>query len=236
MSAATVLQERPVESAWRTLVRGLQLTPEFREGLTLTLLLALAATGGRVVAPIAAQLTIDALAQGDVALPRVAAYIGGGLVAVIVTSSAGYAMNYRLARATETALSDLRVRAFRHIHDLSVLHHATEHRGALVSRVTGDIDQISQFMQWGGIMLVVNLGQLVLATTVMAFYSWQLTLIVLVTFVPLVAILRWFQRRLTIAYQVVRERVGAMLSVIGESVVAAPVIRAYGIDRDASFF
>ncbi len=60
-------------------------------------------------------------------------------------------MHRRLVKATETALSNLRVRAFAHIHDLSVLHHATEHRGTFVSRVTADVDTISQFMEWSGI-------------------------------------------------------------------------------------
>jgi hypothetical protein len=36
----------PAEGAWHTLVRGLRLTPEARDGLTATLLLALVATAG----------------------------------------------------------------------------------------------------------------------------------------------------------------------------------------------
>jgi ATP-binding cassette, subfamily B, bacterial len=230
---AVALHDTGGEGAWRTLVRGLRLTPEFRDGLAFTLLLALVATAGRVVAPVAVQLTIDrALRTPEgVRLDLVATFVAVGVAAVLITSVAGYAMNYRLSRATETALSGLRVRAFRHIHDLSMLHHASEHRGALVSRVTADVDTISQFMQWGGVVLLVNLGQLLLATAVMAVYSWQLTLVVLVTFAPLGWILRWFQRRLTSAYQVVRERVGEMLTAIGESVVAAPLIRAYAIEE-----
>ena len=48
--------------------------------------------------------------------------------------------------------------AFRHVHDLSVLTQNTERRGALVSRVTSDVDTISTFMQWGGLMLVISVG------------------------------------------------------------------------------
>jgi putative ABC transport system ATP-binding protein len=40
-------------------------------------------------------------------------------------------------------------------------------------------------MQWGGVLGVVSLGQLVVATVVMSLYSWQLTLLVVVCFVPL---------------------------------------------------
>ena len=50
---------RPQQGAWATLRRGLALSPEFRAGLPVTLLLAFGATVGRVLVPIAVQQTID---------------------------------------------------------------------------------------------------------------------------------------------------------------------------------
>jgi ATP-binding cassette subfamily B protein len=230
----TILEEidqAQPDGAWATLVRGLRLSPEFRDGLLGTLLLAAAATAGRVVVPVAVQQVIDRglRAQGEPDVTLVMQLVAIAIAAIAVTSVAGYIMNFRLAKSTETALSALRVRAFRHIHDLSLLHHATEHRGALVSRVTSDVDTISQFMQWGGVVLLVNLGQLLIAAAVMAYYSWSLTLLVIVCFAPLLSILRWFQRRLSVAYDLVRRRVGELMTSIAESVVGAAVIRAYSI-------
>jgi putative ABC transport system ATP-binding protein len=95
--------------------------------------------------------------------------------------------------------------------------------------VTSDVDQLSTFMQWGGVLGVVSLGQLVVATVVMFVYSWQLTLLVLVCFVPLGFAVRWFAQRLQVAYGVVRERVGDVLAAVSEAVVGAPTVRAYGI-------
>jgi ATP-binding cassette, subfamily B, bacterial len=115
------------------------------------------------------------------------------------------------------------------VHDLSVLHQQGQRRGSLVSRVTSDVDQLSQFMQWGGVLGVVSLGQLVVATVVMALYSWQLTLLVLACFVPLAIAVRLFARRLAAVYGVVRERVGDVLAAVAESVVGAPTVRAYGV-------
>ena len=150
-------------------------------------------------------------------------------VVVVITAVAVYRMNVRLFRTTETALAGLRVRAFRHVHDLSVLHQQGQRRGSLVSRVTSDVDQLSVFMQWGGVLGLVSLGQLVVATVVMAFYSWQLTLLVLACFVPLGFAVRWFAKRLAVAYGVVRERVGDVLGAVSESVVGASTVRAYGV-------
>lgn len=218
--------------AIQTLVRGLKLAPELRIGLPVTLLLALIATVGKIVVPVVSQRIIDdgVLLPGGPQAGTVVGYALFGAATLGVTVTAGYAMNYRLFRATEHALSALRIRAFRHIHDLSLAHHESEHPGALVSRVTADVDTISRFMQHGGILLIVSLGQLMLATVVMAFYSLPLTALVLVIVTPLVFVLRWFQARLSVAYAKVRERVATTLSTISEGVMGAPVVRAYSIE------
>jgi ATP-binding cassette subfamily B protein len=234
LKRTTTLNESAIgEGAVSTLRRGLRLSPEFKAGLAGTLLLALVATVGRIVVPIAVQQTIDrGLAPRggpDVAFIRTAVLLCA--VAVAITAASAYLMNVRLYKVTETGLATLRVKAFRHVHDLSMLTQSGERRGALVSRVTGDVDQISQFMQWGGLMMIVSLGQLVVASTLMAVYSWQLTLLVWVTFLPLALALRWFQRLISGAYMRVRERTGDLLAAVSESVVGAAVIRAYGSEE-----
>ncbi|MFC4108122.1 ABC transporter ATP-binding protein [Micromonospora zhanjiangensis] len=228
MTAATA--ER-TEGTWQTLRRGLALSPELRTGLAGTLVLALISMVGRVAVPVAVQRGID---QGLRASDGPDLGVVGAIVALtagvlVITTACGYLMMRRLFTVSETALAGVRTRAFRHVHDLSMLHQQSERRGSLVSRVTSDVDQITQFLQWGGVILLVNLGQLTVTTLVMAAYSWQLTLVVFVTFLPAVLVIRLLQRRLAGAYGLVRQRMGAMLGAIGESVVGAPVIRAYGI-------
>ncbi|MGW0588877.1 ABC transporter ATP-binding protein [Streptosporangium sp. NPDC002607] len=212
-----------------TVRHGLSLTPEFRKGLAGTLVLAVVATVGKIIVPIAVQQTIDTGLGGatpDLAYVRTAVLLCAAAVAL--TALCGYLMNVRLYRATESSLAALRVRGFRHVHDLSVLTQNSERRGALVSRVTGDVDQISTFMQWGGLMIIITPGQLLVATVLMFVYSWQLTLVVWACFLPLMVVLPRFQRWLSGAYTRVRERTGDMLSAVSESVVGAAVIRAHG--------
>ncbi|MBY5162250.1 ABC transporter ATP-binding protein [Salsipaludibacter albus] len=223
-------------SALHTVRRGLRLSPELRRGLTVTVLLALVATAGRVVVPIAVQQTIDnglGIGAGTTAvdLPLVVRAVLWASLAVLVTALSTGAMNIRLATAVETALANLRVRTFGHIHDLSMLHQASEHRGNLVARVTSDVDEVSRFMQRGGLNLLTASAQLVVAAVVMLVYSWRLTIVVLVLFVPFVLAAKWFQGRLTVAYTDVRERLGILLGRLAEVVVGAPVIRAYGIEH-----
>ncbi|MFE9241995.1 ABC transporter ATP-binding protein [Nocardiopsis sp. NPDC006938] len=224
---------RNQDSALGTVRRGLQLSPEFARGLWLTLLFALAATGGKVIVPVAVQQIIDhgLSAQGGPDLGFVTRMVATCAGLLVLTMICSYLMNLRLYRATESGLATLRRKAFRHVHDLSVLTQNSERKGALVSRVTGDVDQISTFMQWGGLLLLVSTGQLLVATTLMAVYSWQLTLVVWICFLPLLFGVRWLQKLLSRAYLTVRERTGDMLGAIGETVMGAAVIRAHGTEE-----
>ncbi|MDI1464820.1 ABC transporter ATP-binding protein [Catellatospora sp. KI3] len=218
---------------FRTLRRGLALSPELRAGLAGTVALALVSMVGRAAVPVAIQQGIDkglSVAGGpDMAVILRIVAITVGILAI--TTTCGYFMMRRLFTVSETALANLRVRAFRHIHDLSMLHQQSERRGTLVSRVTSDIDTITQFLQWGGVILLVNGGQLVVTTIVMSVYSWKLTLVVLAAFLPAVVVIRAFQKRLGGAYAESRRRIGVMLGAVSESVVGASVIRAYGISE-----
>lgn len=224
-------QDRTTVGAMATVRRGLALSPELRRGLTKTMMLALVATAGRVIIPVAIQQVLDGgLTSDGVDMGFVGRMVGYALVAVVVTAVATGFMHIRLATVSEAALSGLRIRAFRHIHDLSMLHQASEQRGVLVARVTSDVDQISRFMQWAGLMLIVNAGQALLAIVVMFVYSIPMALTVVASVPIIVWTIRWFQTRLEDAYLIVREKLGRMLGTLAEVVVGAQVIRAYGIE------
>ncbi|MDO8144983.1 MULTISPECIES: ABC transporter ATP-binding protein [unclassified Isoptericola] len=215
-----------------TLRRGLEISPQIVQGLWVTLALAVLAAAGRVVVPLAVQRTVDdgILADGGPDASQVLTLTLLAAGAIVVAGLCTAVVNVRLFRRTEAGLATLRVRAFRHVHDLSTLSQGSERRGALVSRVTTDVDQISHFVQWGGIMLLVSTLQIAVATALMAVYSPALTAVVWLCFVPLFVILRYAQRSVGRAFGRSREKVGAMLAAVSESVVGAETVRAYGVE------
>jgi ATP-binding cassette subfamily B protein len=230
LNAETPEKAPAPQSAWQTFRRGLALSPELKIGLAGTLALAVVSMVGRAVVPFAIQKGID-LGLVDPSNPDVGVVVTIAAITLsvlVVTTTCGYLMIRRLYQVSETALANIRVRTFRHIHDLSMLHQQTERRGALVSRVTSDVDTITHFIQWGGVILLISGGQLLVTTILMFVMSWQLTLVVLAAFLPAVVVIKLFQKRLALAYAETRRRIGHMLGAISESVVGAPIIRAYG--------
>jgi putative ABC transport system ATP-binding protein len=214
--------------------RGIAASPELRQGIVVTLLLALMAGGGRVITPVLVQQVLDHhVTNGPVRTAGVLPLAGVGLLLVLVTAWAARTTNQRLARASERALCGLRVRAFNHIHALSMAHHTEEQRGALVSRVTSDVETLGQFFRWGGLAWIINSALMVAALSAMLVYDWRLTLVALATVLPIVLVLRLMQRKVVVAWDAVRTRVGEVLAAISESIQGAAVIRAYGVQAEA---
>jgi ABC-type multidrug transport system fused ATPase/permease subunit len=156
---------------------------------------------------------------------------GIALAALVVGVIVGRISLLRLVNTSSTGLSDLRIKTFGHIMNQSVLHVQSERRGNLLSRVTSDITTLQEFMEWGGVGMIIASSQVLLATAVMMFYEWRLALIVLAGVILYLAMMRWFQRVLARNYDAVRQEVGISLGVLSESITAIPVVRAYGTEE-----
>ncbi|MCH8971520.1 MAG: ABC transporter ATP-binding protein [Acidobacteria bacterium] len=212
--------------------RAFMEAPVLRHGLRLTLFMAMAGQAITVVTPIVIQQIIDEeiLAPTGIDMSGVLQKAAVALVALVIGVVVGRVALLRLVKTSSSGLSDLRSKTFGHIMRQSVLHVQAERRGTLVSRVTSDISTLQEFMEWGGIGLIVGLSQVVLATAVMVIYEWRMALIALGGVVIYLIMMRWFQRILAANYDEVRHEVGVSLGVMSESISAIPVVRAYGTE------
>lgn len=221
-----------LRSAWDVLKLGLRESPELRKGLGFTVVVSLGVTVATLVTPVLIQQIFDHGFTGGVFH---AAFVFRicviALFLVVLTYVAGRAAARRLVRASEEALMQLRVKTFAHIHRLSIAEQSEEKRGVFVARVTADVETLSQFTEWGGIAWIISIAMVIGGLALMLAYSWQLTLPVVLLVGPLLAIVGRLQRRLTQAYDAVRNRVGEMLSEVSESVMGAAVVRAYGLEE-----
>jgi putative ABC transport system ATP-binding protein len=227
-------EEEPIVDAraLQVLRRGLAVSPELKVGVAFTIAMAVATAAGRLVVPVLIQQILDRgiLGAGGFRPAFVYPACAIAVVAVVGLFLVTRVTYLRLIRAAENTLFGLRVRTFAHIHDLSIAEHNETRRGALVSRVTSDIETLARFVEWGAVAWIVDSAVIVGTLLVMAVYSWQLALLVLVIFVPLVPIFGSLQRRQLAAYDRVRTRVGETLSEVSETITGAGVIRAYGLE------
>ena len=232
-SETASLDETEDESKTGALIvlkRGLQVSPELRTGASLTVLMALIVAAGSLAIPVLIQQILDQGLRGEEGLRSNFIYISCAIAFLIVSFVifAQRATYNRLVRVAETTILELRVRVFRHLHRLSLADHQEARKGILTARVTSDIETLSQFAQWGAIAWIVDSVIIVGTLTVMAIYSWQLTLVVIAIYLPIIPILKAIQQQQFLKYREVREAVSETLGQASEAVTAAPVIRSYG--------
>ena len=153
----------------------------------------------------------------------VAAFLLAGLTAFVLSG----AQTYLTGWVGERALADLRIRLFSHLQRLSLGFYERNRTGAIVSRITNDVEALDQLVTDGVSSLVQN--TLLLAGTVVVLFllDWRLALATLVV-LPLMAIATaWFRARSNRAYRRVRERLGLVTATLAEDLSGMRVVQSF---------
>jgi putative ABC transport system ATP-binding protein len=207
----------------------MRVAPALSHGLGLTFGFAFLGTGARLVIPILIQQSIDHGLQPNQVRVSFIAMLGViGACCVVISSVSLRVATKRLGTRAEEGLFSLRIKLFDHIHRLSLADHNEEKRGALVSRVTSDIETLTMFFSWGGLSLLLDGSQMIAVASVMLAYDWRLALVAFAVSAPLVIVLRLVQAKLVSAHNISRERNAQLLGVFSEMVSGAETLRAYG--------
>lgn len=216
-------------SAVETIGRGVREAPALKTGFGLTLVLAMVGALGRVAMPILVQQAIDrGFDEGEVQVDTIALLAGIGLVAVVVAMYCQRTAVARLGYRSEEALYGLRVRLFEHIHRLSIADHGEEKKGALVARVTSDVETLAQFFSWGALAWLLDGTLMLMVGSVMLAYDWILALVAFAVSAPLGFVLHKVQSHLVKAYERARVDNADVLTQISEVVSGAETLHAYG--------
>ncbi|MER7279095.1 ABC transporter ATP-binding protein [Dactylosporangium sp. NPDC000244] len=194
------------------------------EGFALLGGLALLAGAGRVVAPLSVQHAIDAGLRPHVVGPAVAV----GAAAVVLAGTASILLNRRLHARVEGGLATLRRDGLRRVHEMAASTADRLPSGDLTTRLTSDVDQVTTFLQGGGVQFLTNGAQLLIATGIMVVYSWRLALPVLALAALVLGGMLGLQRVIARRYGRARRDLSALQTAVTEAVLGAPVIRATG--------
>lgn len=215
--------------------RGLELSPEFRPVIWLLLASGLLIGLGRIAIPILFQqlLDDDLLTTGGWDSGRLATLALITLVVVTAVSILSLVSELWLIRVAERALARLRQVVLRRAVDLSLEEHSVERQGDLVSRTTGDIEALTQFVDWGAYSWLVNITIAVTAVITMFVYSWQLALVAVICLTLMVPVLTRMQREQQRRVLVVRDRTGILLSEANEAIAGGHAVRVFGQRRSA---
>jgi ATP-binding cassette subfamily B protein len=130
-------------------------------------------------------------------------------------------------RTAERLLFALRIRIFAHLQRLGLDFYEHELAGRIMTRMTTDVEALSQLLQTGLVNAVVSILTLLGVAVVLLAMNLELSLATLSMLIPLVAATMWFRRRSDRAYGTARERVATVNANLQESVSGVRVAQAY---------
>jgi ABC-type multidrug transport system fused ATPase/permease subunit len=193
---------------------------------TLALVTLVAYTGFALLPPYLAKLAVDkGITPGDLHTLSliVVAFLAAGMAAFALSG----AQTDLTGWVGERALADLRIQLFGHLQHLSLGFYERNRTGAIVSRITNDVEALDQLVTDGISSLVQN--SLVLVGTVVFLFvlDWRLALATLLV-LPLMALATaWFRSRSNHAYKRVRERLGLVTATLAEDISGMRVVQSF---------
>lgn len=150
------------------------------------------------------------------------------LLGLALAQTVLYAIRRWPTRDAPRIAARLRGDLYRHAQRLDPLYHDRVGSGQVVSRLSGDVDQIARFHQMVFVFLVSNGVTLVLTAVVLVWIHPVLGAAVLVAMIPLGFASTVFQNRFRAAARAARERAGEVATAAEESAVGIRVLKALG--------
>jgi ATP-binding cassette subfamily B protein len=166
-----------------------------RGRLLLSLLIVVLSQALRVAGPALIALGIDwalpaALKSDTTPLFLV---VGGYLFAAVATASLISWFLRFAAKINQDVLLDLRQRIFTHTQKLSLEFHEKYTSGRVISRQTSDLDAIKELLDTGGNEMIAGLLFMFFTATALVLLDPMSFWILMVSWIPLLLITRWFQ-------------------------------------------
>ncbi len=138
-----------------------------------------------------------------------------------------WAETFWTGRTSERMLYSMRVRIFAHLQRLGMDFYDHEMTGRILTRMTSDVDTLSQLLQSGLLNALVYVVQFAGVIVILATRNTHLILIVLTVVPPLAIGTVWFRIQSTRAYDRQRDRISAVNADLQENISGVRVTQAF---------
>lgn len=198
----------------------------FRLGLLFGLILVAVDTALTILGPIFTKTGIDSGVLAGSGTVLLVAFVGF-ILAAVADLFVMWGENYITGRTAERLLLALRVRIFSHLQRLGMDFYESEMGGRIMTRMTTDVDALSNLLQTGLINALVSLLSFLGVAIALVVMSPKLTLYAFAVIPPLAVATIWYQRTSSAAYSVARERIAEVNANLQEGVSGVRVSQAF---------
>jgi len=131
-------------------------------------------------------------------------------------------------RIGQDVLRDLRMRVYTHVQQLSLSFYERYTSGRIISRLTNDIDTLTDLLATGLTSLATSSLSIVAISVILLVLDVRLGLVTLLSFPVILVLTQWFRRNSTRAYRAVRQAIALVIVHYTESLSGIRAVQAYG--------
>ena len=144
-----------------------------------------------------------------------------------------FLQSFLMANVADTLVMDLRKQVAAKLNRLPLSFFDQSKAGEILSRVTSDLDKMSEVMQTGLLKLVVSIGTIIGSIFMMLYYSVSLTLLFL-AFMLLSTVITWLVSKKSLYVAGERmDSIGELTGLVEEYYNGRNVIKAYNHEADS---
>jgi ABC-type multidrug transport system fused ATPase/permease subunit len=209
-------------------LRGLiELLRPYRGRVLLAFIALLLSTAATLAPPPLAKLAIDeGITPKDVGTLDLV--VVAFVISAVVYWGASYAQTYLVGWVGQRALQDLRIQLFAHLQTLSVNFYSRRQAGAIISRLTNDVEALDSLVSDGVVTLFGSSLTLFGTAAILLWLDAHLALLTFLIF-PILGVASFVFRIISAdAYRLTREKVAAITAYLQESLSGIRVVRSFG--------
>lgn len=124
-------------------------------------------------------------------------------------------------------IRDLRTDLYRHYQTLSPRFYQKHPLGKLVTRLTSDIENLSEMLSSGGLAILADLAMILGAMAGMFIMDWQLALVTVATLTVLIFMMEFFRGRARHAYDDIRVKAARINAFLQENFAGMELVQLY---------
>ncbi|EAR08590.1 ABC transporter ATP-binding protein [Reinekea blandensis] len=158
--------------------------------------------------------------------------IGAMIAVVAVNYIADSCYSYFLRKTGQHTLFDIRMSLFQRILNLPRTYFDRTPTGVTLSRLTSDLEAISDSFVMGVLSMVRDLINTVALIILMLFINWPLTLVVLTVFPPVLYITHWIRNKLREIYKITRSSLAKGTGYLQECLFGVKTVQLYRAEEE----
>jgi len=215
-----------LREAFRTLLKVWAYLADHKRTVFLVMLMVLLSSGFGLLGPYLVGHTIDEtiVARRTGMLPLLLGLLAG---VYVLHSASLWLQNYWMIGAAQRTVYTMRQDLFRHLHRLPVSFFAKRQHGEIMSRITNDIENVSQTLNSSVIQLFSSVLTFVGMLGLMLWLSPLLTLITLTVVPAMFFGMKWITTRTSVHFKAQQKNIGSLNGFIEETLSGQKIVKSF---------